>query len=314
MHVLAPRPECTTNPECPDHLACIQEKCLDPCTTLACGTNAECSVRRHRPTCTCRGGFIGDPFKICRERKISILSSFTPPDSSSIPIAGCRSDDECPLTEACYDRECSDPCLYQECGSNAICTARLHRAFCHCREGTKGNPYESCRPYECLIDSDCHDTLKCENEKCVDPCACAKFADCTPRNHRGVCTCFPDYTGNPYGIACEPSKITCSRDDNLVYFTFFSTVPEPVVEEPGCYTDGDCPSKQACFDGECLNPCLHVQPCVQNAECAVKNELPLRVMVCTCKPGYTGKGDERCELISKLSICSMFGVCLIFLP
>ena len=104
----------------------------------------------------------------------------------------------------------------------------------------------------------------------------------------------------------------------IIYFTIpvliLLTVPEPVVDEPGCYTDGDCPSKQACFDGECLNPCLHVQPCVQNAECAVKNELPLRVMVCTCKPGYTGKGDERCELISKLSICGMFGACLIFLP
>ena len=85
-------------------------------------------------------------------------------------------------------------------------------------------------------------------------------------------------------------------------FLLLLTVPEPVVDEPGCYTDGDCPSKEACFDGECLNPCLHVQPCVQNAECAVKNELPLRVMVCTCKPGYTGKGDERCELISKSSI------------
>ena len=79
----------------------------------------------------------------------------------------------------------------------------------------------------------------------------------------------------------------------------FLPVPEPVIADPGCITDGDCPSKQACFNGDCLNPCLHIQPCVQNAECEVKNELPLRVMVCTCKPGYTGKGDERCELISK---------------
>ena len=58
---------------------------------------------------------------------------------------------------------------------------------------------------------DCRNTLKCENEKCVDPCACAQFADCTPHNHRGICTCFPDYTGNPYGIACDPSKIFTSK-------------------------------------------------------------------------------------------------------
>ena len=88
-----------------------------------------------------------------------------------------------------------------------MCTARLHQAFCQCKEGYRGNPYDRCRQYECLIDSDCRNTLKCENEKCVDPCACAQFADCTPRNHRGICTCFPDYTGNPYGIACDPSKI-----------------------------------------------------------------------------------------------------------
>ena len=69
MPISAPRPECTTDPECPDHLACIQERCQDPCTTLACGINAQCSVNNHRATCTCRRGFIGDPFTVCRERK-----------------------------------------------------------------------------------------------------------------------------------------------------------------------------------------------------------------------------------------------------
>ena len=214
-------------------------------------------------------------------------------------VAGCKSDDECPLNEACYDRECRDPCLFQECGSNALCEARLHQAFCRCIEGFRGNPYDQCRQYECLIDSDCRDTLKCENEKCVDPCQCARFADCSPRNHRGYCTCIPDYTGDPYGVACTPSKLWWDSKDNSKLTLNSELVPEPVIEEPGCITDGDCPSKQACFDGECLNPCLHIQPCVQNAECEVKNELPLRVMVCTCKPGYTGKGDERCDLISE---------------
>lgn len=70
--------------------------------------------------------------------------------------------------------------------------------------------------------------------------------------------------------------------------------------EEGCFHDGDCPSRHACFSGECLNPCLVIDPCVQNAECEVKDELPARVMVCTCIPGYSGKGDENCEKISKL--------------
>ena len=84
--------------------------------------------------------------------------------------------------------------------------------------------------------------------------------------------------------------------------TNMSLVPEPVVEETGCSTDGDCLSKEACFDGECQNPCLRISPCATNAHCVVKDELPLRVMICTCKPGYTGKGDVQCDLISKLHI------------
>ena len=68
----APRPECTTDPECPDHLACIREKCLNPCSTSTCGVNAECSVTRHRALCVCRPGYEGDPYRICEERKIKI--------------------------------------------------------------------------------------------------------------------------------------------------------------------------------------------------------------------------------------------------
>ena len=65
----APRPECTTDPECPDHLACIREKCQNPCFTTTCGVNAECRVTRHRAICYCKQGYEGDPYRICEERK-----------------------------------------------------------------------------------------------------------------------------------------------------------------------------------------------------------------------------------------------------
>ena len=68
-HFAAPRPECTTDPECPDHLACIQEKCQNPCFTTTCGVNAECRVTRHRAICYCKPGYEGDPYRICEERK-----------------------------------------------------------------------------------------------------------------------------------------------------------------------------------------------------------------------------------------------------
>ena len=123
--------------------------------------------------------------------------------------AGCKSDSECPLTQTCLNRECVDPCLFEKCGINAQCSAKNHRAVCSCLPDFKPDPdpYIRCKQYECLTDPDCIPTLACRNEKCVNPCQCARFADCAVRNHRGVCTCFPGYEGDPYGIACTPSKL-----------------------------------------------------------------------------------------------------------
>jgi len=68
----APKPECTSDPECPAHLACIQEKCQDPCFSTVCGLNADCRASNHRAICVCRTGFIGDPYTICEERKFNL--------------------------------------------------------------------------------------------------------------------------------------------------------------------------------------------------------------------------------------------------
>ena len=65
----APKPECTQDDDCALHLACIYEKCKDPCSSTTCGTNAECRVTNHRAVCTCRPNYTGDPSKICYERK-----------------------------------------------------------------------------------------------------------------------------------------------------------------------------------------------------------------------------------------------------
>ena len=67
----APKPECTSDPECPYHLACIQEKCQDPCYSHSCGRNAECKAKNHRAICICFPGYVGDPYSFCEERKKS---------------------------------------------------------------------------------------------------------------------------------------------------------------------------------------------------------------------------------------------------
>ena len=85
------------------------------------------------------------------------------------------------------------------------------------------------------------------------------------------------------------------------YF-FSSTVPVKVAE---CITDKDCPSRQSCLQEKCKDPCQEISPCAPNSKCTVHNSLPLRTMSCTCLPGFTGRGDERCEIISKFTIPGM---------
>ena len=59
------RPECILSSECKSHLACVNQKCQDPCPG-SCGVNAQCHVLNHIPVCTCMDGFTGDPFTQCR--------------------------------------------------------------------------------------------------------------------------------------------------------------------------------------------------------------------------------------------------------
>ena len=74
---IACKHECTVNTECPSHLACINNKCRDPCPGV-CGAHAYCRVTNHFPICKCDAGYIGDPFTSCqikptRKKKILVL-------------------------------------------------------------------------------------------------------------------------------------------------------------------------------------------------------------------------------------------------
>lgn len=59
------RPECINDLECPNHLACKNDKCRDPCPG-SCGNNAQCTIVNHKPVCSCLPGYIGDPISSCR--------------------------------------------------------------------------------------------------------------------------------------------------------------------------------------------------------------------------------------------------------
>lgn len=70
------RPECVINQDCPSHLACLNNKCKDPCVG-SCGFNAQCTVKNHNPTCTCITGFEGDPFSGCNPIQSEFFSNFS---------------------------------------------------------------------------------------------------------------------------------------------------------------------------------------------------------------------------------------------
>ena len=58
------KPECVVNAECPRHLACVSQHCVDPCPGV-CGFHATCHVTNHIAQCTCDPGYTGDAFTSC---------------------------------------------------------------------------------------------------------------------------------------------------------------------------------------------------------------------------------------------------------
>lgn len=162
------KPECVSNSECPVTLACINQKCKNPCIGI-CGGNAECIVLSHAPNCVCLPGYVGNPFVQC---------SFNQP-----PII----------------QDQINPCVPSPCGSNAICKERNGAGACTCLEDYIGNPYEDCRP-ECTLSSDCPSDKACMRNKCQNPCpgTCGAHAHCQVINHVPSCTCTAGYTGDPF--------------------------------------------------------------------------------------------------------------------
>lgn len=199
---------------------------------------------------------------------------------------GCRSDSECDSGRACINGNCINPCVVDNpCGLNAECYVAGNRAECRCLSGYRGNPFEICRVIGCQSNSDCPGDKACENAVCVNPCVydnvCSPRAECTPQNHMPICKCHEGFYGNPY--------VDCKR--------------EPQVE---CTVDSECPSRLACINNECVNPCTTLEPCLQPSKCEVVPSLPVRTMICICPEGYVSSGNGTCkplEAITRVGGC-----------
>lgn len=167
------RPECVTSSECTKNLACINQKCVDPCPGR-CGLNAECRVVSHVVQCICILDFVGDPYL------------------------------ECHPTKENEKLEALTPCHPSPCGTNAECRERNGAGSCKCLSNYYGNPYEGCRP-ECVMNSDCPPNKACQQQKCFDPCpsTCGKNSYCQVINHVPTCNCPAEYTGDPYRLCSK---------------------------------------------------------------------------------------------------------------
>ena len=71
------RPECVISSECGRDQACINLKCVDPCSPGLCARNADCVVTNHVPQCKCKTGFTGNPFEECVPEQPSKISSLS---------------------------------------------------------------------------------------------------------------------------------------------------------------------------------------------------------------------------------------------
>lgn len=168
------------------------------------------------------------------------------------------------------------------CGKGAECFAQNHRANCVCESGYQGNPLVACVRGQCQFNEDCANDEACDrlNRVCRKVCdaeTCAETAICRGQNHQPICECRHETTGNPY-VACEE-------------------VRRP--PEPECSSDQDCPTKLACFNGRCENPCAKSNVCLPDQVCTVIDTLPVRTMMCRCDNDMIVDGSGRCVAIKQ---------------
>lgn len=137
------RPECVSDDECPYNLACINERCRDPCN---CGQNALCRVDNHRALCSCPPGYEGDAGSKCS------------PVAQAEPQ--CRTDGDCPSQLACFSGVCKNPCIETKpCAPHASCsvvdTLPLRTMVCTCDPGYVGDAEKLCvlRKFQASFDS-----------------------------------------------------------------------------------------------------------------------------------------------------------------
>lgn len=264
----SPPRECEKDNDCKFGTICSVgaegvQKCVNPCETVACGTNEACQldVSGH-PTCACKEDYLWNPVSsLCEKPSVPECSN----DNDCEPIDACQPD-------ALNVLKCQSVCAHFTCPENAACVAEGHRGQCQCLTGYAGNPNDrnGCKPLlqnQCTADSQCpeQDTCRKHNEHnimmCLPACqqiSCGPNSICVVNNHVPQCQCPPgSYVGDPKDL-----KAGCKA------------VP--------CVYNIDCPPSQLCnrLTHTCYDIC-NEETCGENAVCIAKDHKA----VCSCPPG-----------------------------
>lgn len=96
----------------------------------------------------------------------------------------------------------------------------------------------------------------------TDPCNPSPCGPNTNCERDGICTCLPEYIGDPYR-GCRPE----------------------------CTMNTDCAPTKACINNKCIEPCRGT--CGQSANCDVVNHIP----TCSCPVGFEGDPFVACRPI-----------------
>lgn len=259
--------ECSNDLECPNEKACIDLKCIDPCTLRgACGINALCKTVLHRPRCSCPQCYVGMANTICHPD--SRCDSTQPRPSTN--EFNCSGDEDCPTTLACNAQtgDCYNPCKNPtfSCRQNKKCEVQNHKAKCVCKNGFVVNEHGeiSCANdnSECSNDNECTSNTACIEGRCQSPCTASKKSPCPADkscevlNHQTVCICMRN---------CNPVLSICLRDSG-------------------------CPPSQACRAFKCEDPC-ETASCPAGTPCYVEDHKP----VCKfCPPGFKSDSKYGC--------------------
>lgn len=196
-----------------------------------------------------------------------------------------------------------------------MCKTEYHTPICYCPAGLQGNPQVSCIEVKCSTHQDCGTNQICDypsfssqslpsynpSKECVDLCVkspCAPNAICTASNHRETCACRPPLIGDGYASCAERKKfnfenIFMNCHDSILGKIFFNIAV--VAESPECRVDRDCPSKLACIQASCQNPCVVNSPCTATQQCVVVDSLPSRSVACICPEGSVLNSNGQCS-------------------